>query len=269
MPFDIGLSNRPLIMGVVNVTPDSFSDGGLYHSPKLAVEYAKRLVEEGADILDVGGESTRPGSAPVSVGEELNRVIPVLKELVESGIPVSIDTSKPEVMQHAIEAGAAIINDVNALRSPGALETIAGNGHVIVCLMHMQGAPQYMQTNPKYENIVAEVKGFLQERIDTVKAAGVSQERLIIDPGFGFGKMLRHNLELLRCLEDFKDLDVPILAGLSRKSMLGAITGNEATNRVHESVSAALIAVTKGANIVRVHDVKATKEALAVYNAIQ
>jgi dihydropteroate synthase len=255
-------------MGVVNVTPDSFSDGGRYHSTEQAIKHARNLIDEGADILDIGGESTRPGSASVSIEEELHRVIPVIKAMASTDIPISIDTSKPEVMRHAIASGAAIINDVNALQASGALETVAQNNHVFVCLMHMQGKPQNMQTNPKYKNIVTEVKTFLQERINTAKAAGISQQRLIIDPGFGFGKTLQHNLELLEHLDSFTDLDVPILAGLSRKSMLGAITGNDVNNRIHESIAAALLAVIKGAKIVRAHDVKETREALAIYNAM-
>lgn len=262
-------TNRPLIMGIVNVTPDSFSDGGLYLSARQAIAHARNLIEEGVDILDIGGESTRPDSQSVSVDEELSRVIPVLEALVDTHVPISIDTSKPEVMKHAIEAGAFMINDVNALRSPGALEVIAHNNHVQICLMHMQGTPQDMQKSPQYKNIVAEVKDFLQQRIDIVKAAGISQDRLVIDPGFGFGKTLQHNLALLNHLNEFTMLGVPVLAGLSRKSMLGAITGNDVTHRIHESVAAALLAVVKGARIVRVHDVKASKHALAVYTAMQ
>ena len=255
-------------MGVVNVTPDSFSDGGRYHSTENAIKHAKTLITEGADILDIGGESTRPGSASISVDEELNRTIPVLEALSELDIPLSIDTSKPEVMQEAITVGASMVNDVNALRAHGAMSAVANHSHVSICLMHMQGAPQNMQENPKYTNIVLEVYDFLQERINASKAAGISQQRLIIDPGFGFGKTLQHNLELLRHLDHFKDLGIPILAGLSRKSMLGTITGNKVDHRTYESVASALLAVIKGARIVRVHDVKATKEALAIYNAL-
>lgn len=261
--------NRPLIMGIVNVTPDSFSDGGLFLSTKKAIAHAKNLITEGADILDIGGESTRPGSQPVSIDEELSRVIPVLEALVSIGIPISIDTSKPEVMKHAIAAGAFMINDINALRNPGALEIIAQNDHVQVCLMHMQGAPQNMQENPRYNNIVSEVKNFLQQRIDAAKAAGISQDRLVIDPGFGFGKTLQHNLMLLNQLNEFTTLQVPILVGISRKSMLGAITGNSVNHRIYESIAAALLAVVKGAKIVRVHDVKASKDALSVYTTMQ
>ena len=256
-------------MGIINVTPDSFSDGGHFFSTQRAIAHAKNLIEEGADILDIGGESTRPGSQQVSVDEELKRVIPVLEVLADTQIPVSIDTSKPEVMKHAIAAGAFMINDVNALRNPGALEVVAQNNHVQVCLMHMQGTPQTMQANPQYRDIVQEVQDFLQQRIQAATAAGISQDRLIIDPGFGFGKTLQHNFTLLNQLDQLTKLGVPLLAGLSRKSMLGAITGNDVDHRIHESIAAALLAVVKGAKIVRVHDVKATKEALAIHNAMK
>ena len=256
-------------MGVVNVTPDSFSDGGLYTSTESAIRHAARLIAEGADLLDIGGESTRPGAASVSTAEELRRVIPVVQALVSRNMntPVSVDTSKPEVMRAAIAAGAAMINDVNALQAPGALEAVA-KGNAAACLMHRQGEPRDMQHNPQYQNVVAEVKDFLQQRLDAAQTAGIPLERLVIDPGFGFGKTLGHNLELLRQLDSFTDMGVPVLAGLSRKSMLGKITGNEVGNRVHASVAAALLAATKGARILRVHDVKATWDALAVYNAV-
>ncbi len=256
-------------MGVVNVTPDSFSDGGLYLSTQKAIAHAKNLIAEGADILDIGGESTRPGSQPVSIDEELKRVIPVLEALVNTNIPISIDTSKPEVMKQAIAAGALMINDINALRNPDALEVIAQNDHVQVCLMHMQGVPQHMQESPRYNNIVLEVKDFLQQRIHATSAAGISQDRLVIDPGFGFGKTLQHNLMLLNQLNEFTKLKVPVLVGISRKSMLGAITGNSTNHRIHESIAAVLLAVIKGAKIVRVHDVKASKDALSVHTAMQ
>jgi len=255
-------------MGVVNVTPDSFSDGGLCASTESAVRHATRLIEEGADLLDIGGESTRPGAAAVSVAEELRRVIPVVEALVKLNVMVSVDTSKAEVMRAAIAAGAAMINDVNALQAPGALEVVAA-GKVVACLMHKQGEPRDMQHHPHYQDVVAEVKDFLQQRLHAAQAAGIPLERLMIDPGFGFGKTLEHNLELLRHLDQFTDMGVPLLAGLSRKSMLGKITGNEVGDRVHASVAAALLAAAKGARILRVHDVKATRDALAVYNAVQ
>ncbi|MEQ1816641.1 MAG: dihydropteroate synthase [Nitrosomonas sp.] len=262
-------TNRPLIMGVINVTPDSFSDGGFYLSTQQAIAHARNLIDEGVDILDIGGESTRPGSQQVSIDEELKRVIPVLEALVITNTPISIDTSKPEVMKYAIASGAFMINDVNALRSPGALETVAQNNHVRICLMHMQGTPQGMQKNPEYKDIVSEVKDFLEQRIHAATTAGISKDRLIIDPGFGFGKTLLHNLALLDQLDQLTTLGVPVLAGLSRKSMLGTITGNSVDRRIHESIAAALLAVVKGAKIVRVHDVKASKDALAIYNAMK
>lgn len=254
-------------MGVINVTPDSFSDGGLYHSTDRAVEHAKCLIEEGADILDVGGESTRPGSAFVSVDEELRRVIPVIQALTRLNFATSIDTSKPQVMQQAIDAGVTMVNDVNALREPGALEAVA-NSETLICLMHMQGQPSNMQESPQYMDVVDDVTSFLQLRMDAALAVGIAKDQIVVDPGFGFGKTLTHNFQLLNRLSDFKKLGVPILAGLSRKSMLGTITGNDVGQRVHESVAAALLAAVKGANILRVHDVKATKDALAVYNAM-
>ena len=254
-------------MGIVNVTPDSFSDGGLFASTESAVRHAVYLIEQGADLLDIGGESTRPGGIPVSTEEELSRTIPVVQALVSMDTFISIDTSKPEVMRAAIKAGAAMINDVNALQAPGALEAVAEGG-VAVCLMHMQGDPRSMQANPRYNDVVAEVKDFLRQRLDAAQAAGIPSDKLIIDPGFGFGKTLEHNIELLRHLDRFTDMGVPVMVGLSRKSMLGKITGNQVGDRIYASVAAALLAGTKGAGILRVHDVKATKDALAVYNAV-
>lgn len=254
-------------MGIVNVTPDSFSDGGLYASAESALRHATDLIEQGADLLDIGGESTRPGGVPVSTEEELRRTIPIVQALVSMNIFVSVDTSKPEVMRAAIKAGAAMINDVNALRAPGALEAVAEGG-VAVCLMHMQGGPRDMQVNPQYNDVVAEVKDFLRQRLEAAQAAGIPAEKLVIDPGFGFGKTLEHNLELLRHLDRLTDMGAPVLVGLSRKSMLGKITGNQVSDRICASVAAALLARTRGAKILRVHDVKATKDALAVYNAV-
>lgn len=265
----IDFSKKPLIMGVVNVTPDSFSDGGEFLSVDSALQQARKLVDEGADIIDIGGESTRPGSQSVDAEEELRRISPLLDALVKEAIPISVDTSKPEVMQYAIKAGAAMINDVNALRAPGALEAVAASKTISVCLMHMQGKPEDMQNNPHYEDIVDDVHHFLKGRIQAAVAQGIAFERIVIDPGFGFGKTLQHNLSLLRRLDQFNRLGVPVLVGISRKSMLGMITGNPVDQRIHESVAAALIALINGATIVRVHDVKATKDALAVYTAIQ
>lgn len=257
----------PQIMGVVNVTPDSFSDGGSYYTTEQAVAYAKQLIDEGVDILDIGGESTRPGSQSVSVDEELNRVMPVIEQLLDQPVPISVDTSKPEVMRCAIESGVAMINDVQALQIPGALDAVQ-NSDTLICLMHMQGNPGNMQENPQYRYIVEEIIDFFHQRIAATEAAGISRERLIIDPGFGFGKTLQHNLQLLRDLAQFQCLSLPILAGLSRKSMLGKITDNPVEYRIHESVAAALLAVQNGARIVRVHDVKATKDALAIVAAV-
>lgn len=255
-------------MGVINVTPDSFSDGGLYALTESAICHAARLIEEGADMLDIGGESTRPGSASVSADEELRRVIPVVQALASRDIPISIDTSKPEVMLAAIRSGAVMINDVNALRAAGAMEVVAAE-NVAACLMHMQGEPRSMQTNPRYRNdVVTDVKDFLRGRLSAAQEAGIPAKRLVIDPGFGFGKTLEHNLELLRHLDRFLDMGVAIMAGLSRKSMLGKITGNDVGERIHASVAAALLAADRGAKILRVHDVKATRDAMAVYNAV-
>lgn len=260
--------DRPLVMGVVNVTPDSFSDGGRYLDPRAAIEHARRLAAEGADILDVGGESTRPGSLPVGEAEELDRVLPVLEGVLTLGIPVSVDTTKPAVMRAALAAGAAMVNDVNALRSPGALEAVAASP-AGVCLMHMRGEPRTMQANPVYADLVAEVRDFLAARAAACEAAGIARERIVIDPGFGFGKTVEHNLALLRALPELAALGFPVLAGLSRKSTLGEITGRPVGERLAASVAAALLAVERGARIVRVHDVAATRDALAVLEAVR
>ena len=265
--FKLDLS-QPKVMGIVNVTPDSFSDGGRHFAFEAAIEHARRLVDEGADILDIGGESTRPGAAPVSEQEELDRVLPVIEGLRDISIPISIDTYKPKVMRAALDAGADIVNDVNALLSEGALDCVSKSA-AAVCLMHKQGAPQNMQQQPHYQEVSTEVSAFLQERIALAAAAGISLVRLIIDPGFGFGKSLEHNLALLKNLRAFTLLGVPMLAGLSRKSMLGAITGRDVDDRLAASVAAALIAVQQGASIVRVHDVRETVDALKIWRAVQ
>jgi dihydropteroate synthase len=259
--------DRPLIMGVVNVTPDSFSDGGKFLSTSAAIDHAHQLIEEGVDILDIGGESTRPGAQPVAIDEELRRVLPIIEALKSSSVPISIDTMKPEVMKAAIQAGVSMVNDVNALRVPGALEICADTG-VAVCLMHMQGEPRTMQLEPSYADVVAEVKAYLFDRAQACERAGIAKDRIVIDPGFGFGKNREHNLTLLRNLSAFRDLGYAILAGLSRKSVLGKITGQEVVSRVPASIAAALLAVQNGANIVRVHDVHATKDALAILHAV-
>ena len=264
--FQFDLS-RPLVMGIVNVTPDSFSDGGLHLQRDAALAYARQLIDEGADILDIGGESTRPGAQPVNAQEEMDRVLPIIEALRGAPVPVSIDTCKPEVMQAAIAAGAQMVNDINALQDSAAMRVIAAS-QAAVCLMHKQGKPQTMQEQPHYQNVVAEVSAFLRERIAATQAVGISRTRIVIDPGFGFGKTLAHNLALLRELKKLTELGVPILAGLSRKSMLGALTGQEVGQRLPASLAAALSAVERGANIVRVHDVRATVDALKVWNAV-
>jgi len=255
-------------MGIVNVTPDSFSDGGHLDSADAAVAHAQRLLAEGADMLDIGGESTRPGAAPVSVEMELARVMPVIERMASCGRPISIDTRKPDVMRRAVAAGAALINDVAALRAPGALETAAASD-AAVCLMHMQGEPRTMQLSPTYRDVVDEVRAFLRERIAACRAAGIAADRIAIDPGFGFGKTLEHNLTLLAHLRALAALDAPIVAGLSRKGSLGALTGRPVDERVSASVAAALAAVARGAAIVRVHDVAATVDALKVWQAVE
>lgn len=261
--------DRPRVMGIVNVTPDSFSDGGAHFDPDAAVAHGLRLTEEGADILDVGGESTRPGSDEVPVEEELRRTVPVIARLArETGLPVSIDTSKPEVMRAAVEAGAGMINDVHALRREGALDAAAALG-VPVVLMHMLGAPRSMQESPRYDDVVGEVHRFLAERIFAAEMAGIERRRIVVDPGFGFGKTTDHNLALLAQLERFGELGVPLLAGLSRKRSIGEITGRERpADRVAGSVAAHLVAAQRGARILRVHDVAATVDAVKVWAAI-
>lgn len=260
---------RPLIMGIVNLTPDSFSGDGVGDDASAAIAHAEAQRAAGADILDLGAESSRPGAAPVPAEVEIARLRPVLRALRDWGVPVSVDTSKPEVMRLAIDEGAALINDIMALRAPGALEVVA-ESDAGVCLMHMQGEPRTMQANPQYVDVVEEVHAFLTARMMACIAAGIDKERLIVDPGFGFGKTVAHNYTLLRELRCFTEIAVPVLAGLSRKSMLGAVTGREAGSaRMPASVAAAVLAVERGAAIVRVHDVAATKDALAVWAAME
>ncbi len=259
--------DRPLIMGVINVTPDSFSDGGRFFSAAAAVAHARQLIAEGADLLDVGGESTRPGAAPVTLDEERRRVLPVLEELADAGVPLSVDTQKPELMREAVAAGAAMVNDVNGFQAPGALAAVAGS-NCAICIMHKQGNPQTMQQAPQYADVVVEVRDYLQQRVAAAVQSGIAGDRIVIDPGFGFGKTLEHNLELLRQLDAIAALHVPVLAGLSRKSMIGKLTGRESGDRLAGSIAAALFAVQRGAAIVRVHDVAATRDALAVWNAV-
>lgn len=259
---------RPLVMGIVNVTPDSFSDGGRYWQPDAAIAHALKLAEQGADILDIGGESTRPGANPVAAEEEIERVVGVIEPLArEIAVPISIDTNKPAVMRAAVAAGAGMINDVNALRAEGALEE-ATSLEVPVCLMHMKGQPRTMQQNPTYSNVVTEVSTFLAQRAEAALAAGIRRERIIIDPGFGFGKTLAHNLALLAGLNVLTEKGWPVLAGISRKSMLGAITGREsADDRLAASLAAAMLCAQRGAAILRVHDVAPTLDVLKVLAA--
>jgi dihydropteroate synthase len=255
---------RPLIMGIVNVTPDSFSDGGKFLDSRRALDHAKRLLDDGADILDIGGESSRPGAQPIPLDEELGRVLPVLEQLVRLPVPVSVDTCKPEVMRRATAAGAAMINDIFALQAPGALDAVADSS-VAVCLMHMQGDPRTMQQAPHYSDVVGEVGSFLAERAASAVACGIARDRIVLDPGFGFGKTPQHNLELPR----LREAGFPLLAGLSRKGLFGKIVGREAAERVHASAAGALLAAQRGASIVRVHDVAATRDCLLVLRAVE
>jgi len=261
-------STPPLIMGILNVTPDSFSDGAQYIDTEAAYARAAQMLEEGADMIDIGGESTRPGAKAVSVEEELARVLPVLKKVVKLGAPVSVDTSKPQVMRAVAEEGAALINDVYALRQPGALQAVADCG-LPVCLMHMQGEPRSMQKAPHYDDVVSEVSAILAERMQACLDAGIPSDRIWLDPGFGFGKTLQHNVTLLNQLHEFLALGAPLLVGISRKSMLGHITGREVDERMVASVAAAQLALSRGARILRVHDVAATRDMVKLVWAVE
>ena len=256
----------PRVMGILNVTPDSFFDGGRHDDPDRAVERGRTLAAEGADIVDVGGESTRPGARAVDASVEIARVVPVVEALAAEGIPVSVDTSKPEVMRAALAAGASMVNDVRALLEPGAMEVVASSG-AAVCLMHMRGTPESMQVETAYAHVVAEVRDFLARRAAACERAGIARNRIVVDPGFGFGKGVAENLALLRRLRDLVAAGYPVLAGLSRKSTIGAITGRSPGDRLAGSLAAALTAVERGAAIVRVHDVRETVDALRVYAA--
>ena len=265
---DLDLSS-PVVMGVLNVTPDSFSDGGLFVDVASALDHAERMIEAGAAIIDVGGESTRPGAAPVSVDEEIRRILPIVEALVSRGVRVSVDTSKPEVIRAALAAGVHLVNDVRALQSPGALEA-AADSSAAICLMHMQGTPGTMQNAPTYEDVVAEVTDFLKARVDACLTAGVDRGRLVIDPGFGFGKTLEHNLDLLRGLPKIAaDIGLPILAGLSRKSMLSILTGRAVEERLAGSLALAFAALDGGARIIRCHDVAETGDVVKVWTALR
>ena len=261
--------SRPCVMGVLNVTPDSFSDGGRFMLPEAAIGQALAMCEAGAALIDVGGESTRPGARPVSVQQELDRVIPVIEALApELPVPLSIDTSKPEVMRAAVAAGAGLINDVCALSLPGALEA-ARDSDVAVCLMHMLGEPRSMQQDPQYRDVVADIRDYLVARVAACESAGIPRDRLVIDPGFGFGKSLQHNLRLLARLADFATLDLPMLVGLSRKSLFGQLLDRPVDQRLVPSVVAAVLAAERGAAIIRAHDVKETVDALRLLTAMQ
>ncbi len=259
--------DRPLIMGIVNLTPDSFSGDGIVASTQQAIAYARQQIAAGADLLDLGAESSRPGIMPTPLDEELRRLLPVLEALADCAVPISVDTYKPEVMRAALAHGASMINDIYALRQPGALEAVAGS-NCAVCLMHMRGEPRNMQQMPEYGDVVADVRDFLGEQVETAKSAGIVHERLLLDPGFGFGKSLEHNLALLAHLGETTCDGLPILAGMSRKTMLGHITGRPVGERMPASIAAHLLAAQKGARILRVHDVAAMRDALSVWQAV-
>jgi dihydropteroate synthase len=264
--FDL---KRPLLMGILNITPDSFSDGGQYLTLDEALKRAHQMIEEGVDIIDIGGESTRPGSEPVSVDEELKRIMPIIEALKKkSDIAISVDTYKPQVMKAAIDLDVAMINDVYALSQPGAIDTIK-HSNVGICLMHMQGTPKTMQVNPHYTNVVSEVKLFLDARVKHLISEGIDKSRMILDPGFGFGKTFEHNIALLQNLESFESIELPLLVGLSRKSFIRKILNDDYDDHLSGSISAAIFSVIKGAKILRVHDVKETKSALKIINVAQ
>jgi dihydropteroate synthase len=261
-------AERPLIMGIVNLSDDSFSGDGLRGDTQAAIAQGLRMIEEGAHILDIGAESSRPGAPPVPLQQEIDRLLPVVEALHDCGIPLSVDTVKPEVMRVALNVGADMINDINALRAPGAMEIVAAS-HAGICLMHMQGSPGTMQADPHYADIVLEVAEFLGERVAAAEAAGIALNRIAVDPGFGFGKTLEHNIELLRRLGELVVPGLPLLVGMSRKSMLGLLTGRAPAERIFAGVAAHVLAVARGARIVRVHDVAATRDALAVLQAVE
>jgi len=261
--------NAPQVMGILNVTPDSFSDGGHFFYMDSALKQARKMLQEGAEIIDIGGESTRPGAQAVSVQEELDRVIPVVEKIrAEFPISISVDTSKAEVMREAIAVGADMINDVMALRGEGSLAAVAASETVQVCLMHMQGEPRTMQNNPHYDNVVNDIKTFLLERVQACLEAGIASNRLMIDPGFGFGKTVAHNLLLMQRLEVLTELDYPVLVGVSRKSLIGHILNKSVTERLYGGLALAVLAVSKGARVIRTHDVAATVDALKMTHAV-
>lgn len=262
-------NSRPLVMGILNVTPDSFSDGGRFHSLELALSHAEQMIADGVDIIDIGGESSRPGAQSLPLEEELRRVLPVVYALRDCGKPLSVDTCKPEVMREALAAGADMINDINGFRAQGAVDAVHGSDCAL-CVMHMASRPLTMQINPEYSDVLAAVSAFLKERVSSLEQAGVKRDRVCIDPGFGFGKTLEHNLALLSNIDRLtRELDLPLLAGVSRKSMIGALTGKPVEQRMAGSIAAMLAAVAYGARIVRVHDVTETVDALKVWEAIE
>ena len=273
--FDFSKHQRPLVMGILNATPDSFSDGGKFRTPSDAIAQAERMIANGVDIIDIGGESTRPGAEPVALQEELDRVLPVIEALKDCGVALSIDTYKAETMRQALKAGVDCVNDIWALRQEGAVDAILEsdkdnlNKQCGIVLMHMQRDPQTMQFDPEYQDVIAEVKEFLQERVNLLVNAGVAKNRIAVDPGFGFGKSLEHNLKMLAEFDQFSQLGYPVLAGISRKSMLGKLTGRDTNERVAPSIAAAILAADRGARIIRVHDVPETVDALKIWAAVQ
>jgi len=266
--FDFSKRKRPLVMGILNATPDSFSDGGKFRTPKDAIAQAELMIASGVDLIDIGGESTRPGAEPISLQEELDRVLPVIEGLKNHGVALSIDTYKAETMRQALHAGVDCVNDIWALRQPGSVKAVLENLICGIVLMHMQRDPLTMQFNPEYEDVIAQVKQFLKERADLLVEQGVEPQRIAIDPGFGFGKSLEHNLTMLSQFQAFSTLGYPVLAGISRKSMLGKITGKDTQDRLAPSVAAAIMAADRGAMIVRVHDVPETVDSLRLWEAI-
>ena len=266
--FDFTKRKRPIVMGILNATPDSFSDGGKFRTPKDAIAQAENMIANGVELIDIGGESTRPGAEPVALQEELDRVLPVIEALKDCGVPLSIDTYKSKTMRQALHAGADCINDIWALRQEGSADVAQESVNCGIVLMHMQRDPLTMQFNPDYQNVVAEVKEFLEDRSKHLITKGISRDRIAIDPGFGFGKSLEHNLNMLANFADFTNLGLPVLAGISRKSMLGKITGKDTNERVAASIAAAVMAADRGAKIIRVHDVAETVDALRLWDAI-
>ncbi len=267
--FDFSKRKRPLVMGILNATPDSFSDGGKFRTATDAIAQAELMIKSGADIIDIGGESTRPGATPVALQEELDRVLPVIEALKNCGVALSIDTYKAETMRQALRSGVDCVNDIWALRQEGAINSVLESSDCGIVLMHMQRDPVTMQFNPEYKDVVTEVIAFLQERTDTLMDVGIDKDRIAIDPGFGFGKSLEHNLQMLAHFDLFLKLNYPVLAGVSRKSMLGKVTGKETNERVAASIAAAVMAADRGAKIVRAHDVSETVDALKLWEAVQ